>query len=69
MASACFEGYHLAGVPYVPTAWDHVEYGSQATALGSLRVLEAIRVTSGITGSVSPEVGQYRSCSHRSGTR
>src|SRR5258708_36802725 len=45
---------------YVPMSWAQAELTGEVTGLGVLRVLEAIRVCSGISASRSPGRGQIR---------
>jgi len=54
------ELYNLAAISHVPTSWEHAELTGEVTGLGVLRVLEAIRVYSGIGGSRTPTRGQIR---------
>jgi GDPmannose 4,6-dehydratase len=54
------EVYNLAAISYVPMSWQQAELTGEVTGLGVLRVLEAIRVCSGISGSRSPGGGQIR---------
>jgi len=54
------EVYNLAAISYVPMSWQQAELTGEVTGLGVLRVLEAIRVCSGITASRSPGRGQIR---------
>ena len=54
------EVYNLAAISYVPMSWQQAELTGEVTGLGVLRVLEAIRVCSGINGSRSPGHGQIR---------
>jgi GDPmannose 4,6-dehydratase len=54
------EVYNLAAISYVPMSWQQAELTAEATGLGVLRVLEAIRVCSGISASRSPARGQIR---------
>jgi GDPmannose 4,6-dehydratase len=54
------EVYNLAAISYVPMSWQQAELTGEATGLGVLRVLEAIRVCSGISASRSPARGQIR---------
>jgi GDPmannose 4,6-dehydratase len=54
------EVYNLAAISYVPMSWQQAELTGEVTGLGVLRVLEAIRVCSGITGSRNPGRGQIR---------
>jgi GDPmannose 4,6-dehydratase len=54
------EVYNLGAISYVPMSWQQAELTGEVTGLGVLRVLEAIRVCSGITGSRTPGRGQIR---------
>ncbi|MFY9887443.1 MAG: GDP-mannose 4,6-dehydratase [Streptosporangiaceae bacterium] len=54
------EIYNLAAISYVPMSWQQAELTGEVTGLGVLRVLEAIRVCSGISASRSPGRGQIR---------
>ena len=54
------EVYNLAAISYVPMSWQQAELTGEVTGLGVLRVLEAIRVCSGISASRSPGSGQIR---------
>jgi GDPmannose 4,6-dehydratase len=54
------EVYNLAAISYVPMSWQQAELTGEVTGLGVLRVLEAIRVCSGISASRSPGRGQIR---------
>jgi GDPmannose 4,6-dehydratase len=54
------EVYNLAAMSYVPMSWQQAELTGEVTGLGVLRVLEAIRVCSGISASRSPGRGQIR---------
>jgi len=54
------EVYNLAAISYVPLSWQQAELTGEVTGLGVLRVLEAIRVCSGISASRSPGSGQIR---------
>jgi GDPmannose 4,6-dehydratase len=54
------EVYNLAAISYVPMSWQQAELTGDVTGLGVLRVLEAIRVCSGISASRSPGRGQIR---------
>jgi GDPmannose 4,6-dehydratase len=54
------EVYNLAAISYVPMSWQQAELTGEVTGLGVLRVLEAIRVCSGISASRSPSHGQIR---------
>jgi GDPmannose 4,6-dehydratase len=52
--------YNLAAISYVPMSWQQAELTGEVTGIGVLRVLEAIRVCSGISASRSPARGQIR---------
>ncbi len=54
------EVYNLAAISYVPMSWQQAELTGEVTGLGVLRVLEAIRVCSGISGSRTPQGSQIR---------
>jgi GDPmannose 4,6-dehydratase len=54
------EVYNLAAISYVPMSWQQAELTGEVTGIGVLRVLEAIRVCSGISASRSPGRGQIR---------
>ncbi len=54
------EVFSLAAISYVPMSWQQAELTGEVTGLGVLRVLEAIRVCSGISASRSPARGQIR---------
>jgi GDPmannose 4,6-dehydratase len=54
------EVYNLAEISYVPTSWEHAERSGEITGLGVLRILEAIRTYSDLTGSRNPGPGQIR---------
>src|SRR6516164_9286120 len=54
------EVYNLAAISYVPLSWQQAELTGEVTGLGVLRVLEAIRVCSGISASRTPRSGQIR---------
>jgi GDPmannose 4,6-dehydratase len=54
------EVYNLAAISYVPMSWQQAELTGEVTGLGVLRVLEAIRVCSGISASRTTSRGQIR---------
>jgi GDPmannose 4,6-dehydratase len=54
------EVYNLAAISYVPMSWQQAELTGEVTGLGVLRVLEAIRVCSGISASRTPGRGQIK---------
>ena len=45
------EVYNLAAISFVPLSWNQAELTAETTGLGVLRMLEAIRIVSGVTGS------------------
>ncbi len=45
------EVYNLAAISFVPLSWNQAELTAETTGLGVLRMLEAIRVVSGVGGS------------------
>jgi GDPmannose 4,6-dehydratase len=54
------EVYNLGGVSYVPLSWQQAEVTAGVTGIGVLRVLEAIRVVSGVSPSRPVRRGQTR---------
>ncbi|MBT2379774.1 GDP-mannose 4,6-dehydratase [Streptomyces sp. CB00316] len=55
------EVYNLGAISFVPMSWQQAELVTEVNGLGVLRVLEAIRMVSGLNGSRSPgEHGQIR---------
>lgn len=54
------EVYNLGAVSYVPLSWQQAEVTADVTGMGVLRMLEAIRVVSGISASRSASRGQIR---------
>ncbi|WP_283134076.1 GDP-mannose 4,6-dehydratase [Rhizohabitans arisaemae] len=54
------EVYNLGAISFVPLSWEQAELTAEVTGMGVLRVLEAIRVCSGISSSRSPKSGQIR---------
>ncbi|RCG32341.1 GDP-mannose 4,6-dehydratase [Sphaerisporangium album] len=54
------EVYNLGAISFVPMSWEQAELTAEVTGMGVLRMLEAIRVCSGITSSRSPGSGQIR---------
>jgi GDPmannose 4,6-dehydratase len=54
------EVYNLGAISFVPMSWQQAEITAEVTGMGVLRMLEAIRVVSGISGSRSPGGGQIR---------
>ncbi|WP_169947356.1 GDP-mannose 4,6-dehydratase [Microbispora sp. H11081] len=54
------EVYNLGAISFVPMSWEQAELTGEVTGMGVLRVLEAIRVCSGITASRGSATGQIR---------
>jgi GDPmannose 4,6-dehydratase len=54
------EVYNLGAISYVPMSWQQAELTAEVTGMGVLRMLEAIRVYSGITASRTPAGPQVR---------
>jgi GDPmannose 4,6-dehydratase len=54
------EVYNLGAISFVPMSWQQAEITAEVTGMGVLRMLEAIRVVSGIGGSRTPDGGQIR---------
>ncbi len=54
------EVYNLGAISFVPMSWQQAEITAEVTGMGVLRMLEAIRVVSGIGGSRTPGSGQIR---------
>jgi GDPmannose 4,6-dehydratase len=54
------EVYNLGAISYVPLSWQQAEITAEVTGMGVLRMLEAIRVASGINGSQAASAGQIR---------
>jgi GDPmannose 4,6-dehydratase len=54
------EVYNLGAISFVPMSWEQAELTAEVTGMGVLRMLEAIRVCSGITASRSSGSGQIR---------
>jgi GDPmannose 4,6-dehydratase len=54
------EVYNLGAVTYVPISWEQSELTGEVTGLGVLRLLEAIRVFSGLTASRTAGRGQVK---------
>ena len=54
------EVYNLGAISFVPMSWQQAEITAEVTGMGVLRMLEAIRIVSGIGGSRSPGDGQMR---------
>jgi GDPmannose 4,6-dehydratase len=54
------EVYNLGAISFVPMSWEQAELTAEVTGMGVLRMLEAIRVCSGITSSRGTATGQIR---------
>lgn len=54
------EVYNLGAISHVQTSWEQAELTAEITGLGVLRLLEAIRLYSGISDSRTPSDGQIR---------
>ncbi|SEG84020.1 GDPmannose 4,6-dehydratase [Thermomonospora echinospora] len=54
------EVYNLGAISYVPMSWQQAELTAEVTGMGVLRMLEAIRVVSGVGQSRTPGAGQIR---------
>jgi GDPmannose 4,6-dehydratase len=54
------EVYNLGAISYVPLSWQQAEITAEVTGMGVLRMLEAIRVASGINASQATPHGQIR---------
>ncbi|RJL25139.1 GDP-mannose 4,6-dehydratase [Bailinhaonella thermotolerans] len=54
------EVYNLGAISFVPMSWEQAELTAEVTGMGVLRMLEAIRVYSGISASRTPGSGQIR---------
>ncbi len=54
------EVYNLGAISFVPISWQQADLTTEITGVGVLRILEAIRVVSGIHGSTTQSTGQIR---------
>ncbi|WP_055479412.1 GDP-mannose 4,6-dehydratase [Sphaerimonospora mesophila] len=54
------EVYNLGAISFVPMSWEQAELTAEVTGMGVLRMLEAIRVCSGITASRGAAAGRIR---------
>ncbi|MFF0223203.1 GDP-mannose 4,6-dehydratase [Streptomyces sp. NPDC004629] len=54
------EVYNLAAISYVPLSWQQAELTGEVTGMGVLRILEAIRIVSGIGKSGAAPAGTIR---------
>ncbi|RVX44395.1 GDPmannose 4,6-dehydratase [Nonomuraea polychroma] len=54
------EVYNLGAISFVPMSWEQAELTAEVTGMGVLRMLEAIRVCSGVSRGASTGSGQIR---------
>ena len=54
------EVYNLGAISFVPISWQQADLTTEITGMGVLRMLEAIRVVSGINGSAAAPTRQIR---------
>ncbi|MYZ39954.1 MULTISPECIES: GDP-mannose 4,6-dehydratase [unclassified Streptomyces] len=54
------EVYNLGAISFVPMSWQQAELVTEVNGMGVLRVLEAIRMVSGLNGSRAAGGGQIR---------
>ncbi|MEQ4718950.1 GDP-mannose 4,6-dehydratase [Nonomuraea sp. B19D2] len=54
------EVYNLGAISFVPMSWEQAELTAEVTGMGVLRMLEAIRVCSGVSRGGSSASGQIR---------
>jgi GDPmannose 4,6-dehydratase len=54
------EVYNLGAISFVPISWQQADLTTEITGVGVLRILEAIRVVSGISASTAAPTGQIR---------
>ncbi|ANZ21501.1 GDP-mannose 4,6-dehydratase [Streptomyces noursei] len=54
------EIYNLGAISFVPMSWQQAELVTEVNGMGVLRMLEAIRMVSGLNGSRSSDGGQIR---------
>ncbi|WP_310429959.1 GDP-mannose 4,6-dehydratase [Catenuloplanes niger] len=54
------EIYNLGALSYVPVSWRQSTTTAEITGMGVLRMLEAVRIVAGITGSRTPGANQPR---------
>ncbi|MEV4804158.1 GDP-mannose 4,6-dehydratase [Nonomuraea sp. NPDC049421] len=59
------EVYNLGAISFVPMSWEQAELTAEVTGMGVLRMLEAIRVCSGVSrgGSASGQIRFYQASS------
>ncbi|SDH76564.1 GDPmannose 4,6-dehydratase [Sinosporangium album] len=54
------EVYNLGAISFVPMSWEQAELTGEVTGMGVLRMLEAIRVCSGVSSTRTGAQGQIR---------
>ncbi|XRQ09193.1 GDP-mannose 4,6-dehydratase [Actinomadura welshii] len=54
------EVYNLAAISFVPISWEQAELTTEVNGMGVLRILEAIRLVSGLDKSRTAKDGQIR---------
>jgi len=54
------EVYNLGAISFVPMSWQQAELVTEVNGMGVLRMLEAIRMVSGLSGSTPVPSGQMR---------
>ncbi|MFI6387811.1 GDP-mannose 4,6-dehydratase [Nonomuraea sp. NPDC050547] len=54
------EVYNLGAISFVPMSWEQAELTAEVTGMGVLRMLEAIRVCSGVSRGSGTRSGQMR---------
>ncbi|MEV4174460.1 GDP-mannose 4,6-dehydratase [Nonomuraea sp. NPDC049709] len=54
------EVYNLGAISFVPMSWEQAELTAEVTGMGVLRMLEAIRVCSGVSRGGTGAAGQIR---------
>ncbi|MBB5083478.1 GDP-mannose 4,6-dehydratase [Nonomuraea endophytica] len=54
------EVYNLGAISFVPMSWEQAELTAEVTGMGVLRMLEAIRVCSGVSRGSNTRSGQMR---------
>ncbi|MGW6622055.1 GDP-mannose 4,6-dehydratase [Nocardia sp. NPDC055002] len=60
------EVYNLGAISYVPLSWQQAEITAEVTGVGVLRILEAIRIVSGVRASqpsATPDIRFYQASS------
>jgi GDPmannose 4,6-dehydratase len=54
------EAYNLGAISFVPMSWQQAELVTEINGMGVLRMLEAIRMVSGLSGASQVPTGQVR---------